>query len=95
MSAKWSTPHSWKSGNMKNESLNPGQNWKISEYTRDEDDWMVRIGADLELSDKAQLKNLIEWYKDIFTWPPMDMPGIEINMLCHKLSINKGVKPIQ
>ena len=32
----------------------------------DEDDRTVRIGNDLESSDKAQLKNLIEQYKDMF-----------------------------
>ena len=33
----------------------------------DNDDWIVCIRADLDPSDKAQLKNLMEQYEDIFT----------------------------
>ena len=61
----------------------------------DDDDRMIRIGVDLEPSDKAQLKNLIEQYKDIFTWTPMDMLGIDISVSCHKLPIDKSAKPVQ
>ena len=61
----------------------------------DDDICMVHIEADLAPSDKTQLKNLIEQYKDVFAWSPADMPGIDINVSCHKLLIDKGVKPIQ
>ena len=60
----------------------------------DDNDRKDRIEANLEPSDKTQLKNLIKRYKDTFAWLPMDMPRIDINVSCHKLSINKGVKPI-
>ena len=61
----------------------------------DNDDRKIRIRANLKPSDKAQLKNLIEQYKDIFTWMPVNMPRIDIRVLCHKLSIDKSAKPIQ
>ena len=60
----------------------------------DDDDRVIRIGVDLEPKDKAQLKNLIEQYKDIFARTPTDMPRIDISVSCHKLLINKNAKPV-
>ena len=62
---------------------------------RADDDRTIRIGADLEPADKTQLKKLITQYKDIFAWSPADMPRIDISMSCHRLSVDKNVKPIR
>ena len=61
----------------------------------DDDDQVIRIGANLEPNDKAQLKNLIVQYKYIFTWTLVDMPWIDISVSCHKLSIDKNAKPVR
>ena len=47
------------------------------------DNRIVHIKADLHPNDKSQL---------IFAWSMTNMPRININMTCHKLSINLGVK---
>ena len=61
----------------------------------DDDDQIDRIRADLDPSDKAQLKNLMEQYRDIFTWSLADMSRIDINVACHKLLIDQSIKHIQ
>ena len=70
----------------------PGSELEDFQIHGDNDDRTIRIRDDLEPSDKAQLKNLIEQYKDIFAWMPADMLGIDINMSCHKLLIDKSTK---
>ena len=75
--------------------LKPGLELEDFRIHRDDDDQIVRIGVDLDPSNKAQLKNLMEQYKDIFTWLPVDMPRIDISMVCHKLSIDQSVKTVQ
>ena len=60
----------------------------------DDDDRMIHIRVNLESNDKTQLKNLLAQYRDIFTWMPVDMPRIDTSISCHKLSINKNVKPV-
>ena len=58
---------------------------------KDDDEWVVCIGANFTTVDKAQLIQLIKKYKEIFTWTLADMPGIDTSMACHKLSINPAI----
>jgi len=32
---------------------------------------------------------------DVFTWTPTDMPGIDLGIICHKLSIRADAKPVK
>ena len=32
---------------------------------------------------------------DVFDWQPSDMPGIDAEVICHKLHIDKGFKPVK
>ena len=32
---------------------------------------------------------------DVFAWQPSDMPGIDAEVMCHKLHIDKGFKPVK
>ena len=32
---------------------------------------------------------------DVFTWQPSDMPGINAEVMCHRLHIDKGFKPVK
>ena len=36
------------------------------------------------------IKNL-----DVFAWSPLDMPGIDPDVICHKLSIREGARPVK
>lgn len=41
---------------------------------------------------------MVEFLKaniDDFDWQPSDMPGIEAEVMCHKLHINKSFKPVK
>ena len=37
----------------------------------------------------------MEQYKEIFAWTIANMPGIDINVACHKLLIDLSVKLVQ
>ena len=56
---------------------------------------VICIRADLSPRDKNMLVNLIKQYKEIFAWSPIDMPRIDVEITCHKLSIDPNIKPIQ
>ncbi|KAI5314686.1 hypothetical protein L3X38_043862 [Prunus dulcis] len=30
----------------------------------------------------------------MFAWSPSDMPGIDLNIICHRLHVNPGYKPV-
>ncbi|GKV35101.1 hypothetical protein SLEP1_g43414 [Rubroshorea leprosula] len=48
----------------------------------------VNIGVDMDPSFMAQLENCFREHKDIFAWCPVDMPGIDPKVACHRLGVN-------
>ncbi|XP_057730284.1 uncharacterized protein LOC130945590 [Arachis stenosperma] len=54
----------------------------------------TNIGRALEGEERARLIRILQDNSDLFPWTPADMPGIDPNIICHKLAINKTSKPI-
>ncbi|XP_016185043.1 uncharacterized protein LOC107626660 [Arachis ipaensis] len=52
------------------------------------------IGRALEGEKRTKLIRVLQDNADLFAWTPADMLGIDPNIICHKLSINKTSKPI-
>ena len=67
---------------------------KVRIYEND-DKQVQCIGANLSPSDKDKLADLIKQYKEIFTWSPTDMSGIDVEITYHKLSIDPNIKLVQ
>jgi len=44
---------------------------------------------------KTLFKQFLSDNLDIFTWSPIDMPGIDSEVICHKLSIKADAKPVK
>jgi len=53
------------------------------------------MSATLNDEEVAQHEQLLQEYKDVFAWGYQDMPGLDPNVVVHKLVVFKGVKPIK
>ena len=54
----------------------------------------IKIGASLSEHIKAKLITLLRDYKDVFAWSHEDMPGIDMKVISHYLSINPEFCPV-
>ncbi|XP_072061995.1 uncharacterized protein [Arachis hypogaea] len=52
------------------------------------------VGEALEGADRAKLIHILRQNADLFAWTPDDMPGINPEVICHKLAIEKTVRPV-
>ena len=55
----------------------------------------VKIGADLEESIKVRLIELLREYSDIFAWSYEDMPGLDTDIVMHRLLLKEGCSPLK
>ncbi|XP_031107639.1 uncharacterized protein LOC116012276 [Ipomoea triloba] len=58
-------------------------------------DRVVKIGTGLAPELRAQIVEVIRQFKEVFAWGPEDMPGINRNIITHKLAVDPTKKPIQ
>jgi hypothetical protein len=52
-----------------------------------EDRKEVKVGASLKESVKGKLIELLQEYVDVFAWSYQDMPGLDTNIVMHKLPL--------
>ncbi|CAL2258020.1 unnamed protein product [Prunus armeniaca] len=57
-------------------------------------DKKMRIGSRLSLDEKMELTIFLQNNKDMFACSPSDMPGIDPNIICHRLHVNPASKPV-
>ena len=55
----------------------------------------VKIGADLESSVKRRLIQMLHEYVEIFSWSYEDMPGLDADIVVHRLPIKEGCASIK
>ncbi|KAK3041515.1 hypothetical protein RJ639_000134 [Escallonia herrerae] len=60
-----------------------------------EENKMVRIGSNLKEDTKLGLVNLLRTFADIFAWTAADMPGIDPEIITHRLNVGPSKKPIK
>ncbi|KAK3035116.1 hypothetical protein RJ639_032618 [Escallonia herrerae] len=56
-----------------------------------EENKMVRIGSNLKEDTKLELVNLLRSYADIFAWTSAYMPGIDPEIITHRLNVKNFV----
>ncbi|VFQ60552.1 unnamed protein product [Cuscuta campestris] len=56
---------------------------------------MVRIGANLSEDLKAQITRVLQEYASIFAWSVADMPRIDRSVICHRLAVREGSRPVR
>ena len=55
----------------------------------------VKISAHLNETQKESLVRLLAEYRDVFVWDVVDMQGLSIDVVSHKLPINPGFEPMK
>ena len=55
----------------------------------------VRIGAALEESVKQRLIAMLQEYADIFAWSYEDMPGLDTDIVVHRLPLKEDSPPVK
>ncbi|XP_020238883.1 uncharacterized protein LOC109817941 [Cajanus cajan] len=55
---------------------------------------LTYLGIVLSEREKAAIEQVVLDNRDLFAWHPSDMPGINPNFLCHKLSISREARSI-
>ena len=58
-------------------------------------DKIVRIGGNLDPQIRLHLIQVLRQDADLFAYSAADMPGIDPEVITHKLKIFKGVKPVK
>ncbi|XP_027916049.1 uncharacterized protein LOC114175492 [Vigna unguiculata] len=53
----------------------------------------IRIGASLDSTTETAIRRVLQANMSLFAWSVRDMPGINPDILCHRLNINLRVKP--
>ena len=61
----------------------------------EEDKKEIKIGASLEASVKKQVVELLKEYVDIFAWSYRDMPGLDTNIVVHRLPLKPKCPPVK
>ncbi|XP_057719609.1 uncharacterized protein LOC130934033 [Arachis stenosperma] len=59
-----------------------------------DDNQYTYVGEALEGAERARLIQILRRNADLFAWTPDDMPGINPEVICHKLAIDKTVRPV-
>ncbi|XP_072078151.1 uncharacterized protein [Arachis hypogaea] len=54
----------------------------------------THISSSLLSGTKQKITSLLQQNADLFAWTPADMPGIDPNLICHKLQIDPRARPI-
>jgi hypothetical protein len=61
----------------------------------EEDKKEIKIGASLEANVKKQVIELLKEYVDIFAWSYRDMPGLDTDIVVHRLPLKPECQPIK
>ena len=61
----------------------------------EEDKKEIKVGANLEPSVKERLIQLLHDYVEIFAWSYEDMPGLDTDIVIHRLPIREDCPPVK
>ena len=61
----------------------------------EEDKREVKIGADLDDNVKKRLIQMLHDYVEIFAWSYKDMPGLDTDIMVHRLPMKEGCSPVK
>ena len=61
---------------------------------RHDNDKYFMIGTSLPKIEEKLLIRLLTQYMKVFAWTPYDMPGIDLEVACHKLNVDPQHRPV-
>ncbi|XP_072071889.1 uncharacterized protein [Arachis hypogaea] len=53
------------------------------------------VGTSINPTELQAIKTFLQENAELFAWKPADMPGIDPQIITHKLAINSAVRPVQ
>ena len=56
---------------------------------------MFKLGRTLDSQTQDQIAKVISRHLDAFAWAASDMPGIDLDFLCHRLAMDPQIRPIR
>jgi len=56
---------------------------------------LFRLGKSLDQAEQDQVAEVIARHLDDFAWSTSDMPGIDPDFLCHRLTMDPKVRPVR
>src|SRR3954469_8483636 len=75
--------------------LPPQEAIEIINLGTDEEPKNIKIGATLGKDVKATLIKLLHEYAEIFSWSYRDMPGLDTDIVVHRLPLKEGCAPVR
>jgi len=54
-----------------------------------------KLGKALDSETQYQIAKVISRHLDAFAWSTSDMPGIDLDFLCHRLAMDSQVRPVR
>ena len=76
----------WKPAVEELETINVGNDQSKKE---------LKIGTLITLEQRTTMIALLQEYADVFTWYYEDMPGLDTNIVVHKIPLEEGCKPVK
>ncbi|VVA40962.1 PREDICTED: Retrovirus-related Pol poly from transposon, partial [Prunus dulcis] len=70
----------------------PEEDAELVPLDPDKPERKARIGSRLSHEEKIELAAFLRNNKDVFAWSPSDMPGIDLQIICHRLHVNPAIK---
>ena len=61
----------------------------------EEDRKELKIGTLIAHKEREDLITLLRDYVDVFAWSYEDMPGLDTNIIVHRVSLEEGCRPIK
>ena len=55
----------------------------------------LKIGTLVTQKEREDLITLLRDYVDVFAWTYDDMPGLDTNIVVHRLPLEEGCRPIK
>jgi len=56
---------------------------------------MFKLGQSLSIELRDQIFEVITRHLDAFAWSAADMPGIDPDFLCHRLTMDPNIRPVR
>ncbi|KAM1360211.1 hypothetical protein ACFX2F_047095 [Malus domestica] len=73
----------------------PAEELEKVSILKDYPDRMVKIGTTLSPPIRLSLISFLQENTKVFTWSYEDMPGISLDIICYRLSIDPETKPVR
>lgn len=59
------------------------------------DERFFLVGSSLNDEKREEMDSFLRANIDVFAWQPYYMRGIDVEVMCHKLHIDKNFKPVK